>query len=341
MKRIANIFDKLISKENLREAHFEVKRGKRVKKRHKANMYEKNLEANLDALHEALANETWNMHEYVCMIRIERGKKRVIYYSKCHEDSIVQHAILRTLGKLIEKKLIRDTYASIKKRGTSKGVRRIKEYINKHKDDPTIYVFKSDIYHYYQSIDHDALKRVVRRMIKEEKAIRLLDRIIDSHPQGIPIGNGLSPMFANMLLSEIDHMAKEKFGIKAYHRYLDDIVAIETGDDSKEALKEFMRELVKRLEGKKLKLKKNVQVFPIERYGIDFLGYVFRRKRVKLRKKTERRFRRASYRYMDFPNDLNRQRLSSYWGMLKPLTKTKRFWNSFFLQPIHELEVCI
>ena len=27
--------------------------------------------------------------------------------------------------------------------------------------------------------------------------------------------------------------------------------------------------------------------------------------------------------------------------MLKPLTKTKRFWNSFFLQPIHELEVCI
>lgn len=341
MNRIGFVFEELISIDNLRKAHFEVKKGKRVKKRHKAEMYEKNLEENLKKLHEELANETWNMHEYVCMRRVERGKLRIIFYSKSHEDAIVQHAILRTLGKKIEKRLIKDTYASIKKRGSSRGVKRVASYIAKHKHESKIHVFKSDIYHYYQSIDHDAIKKVIRSMIKEMKTVRLLERIIDSHPVGIPIGNGLSPMFANMFLSEIDHMAKEVFHFDAYFRYLDDIVAIDVGEESKEHLKEFQAFLQKKLDELKLTLKKNVQVFPIERYGVDFLGYVFRRSKILLRKKTERRFRRASYRYMDFPDKLNRQRLSSYWGMLKPLTKTKRFWRTFFLQPIHELEVCI
>lgn len=98
----------------------------------------------------------------------------------------------------------------------------------------------------------------------------------------------------------------------------------------------YMRE---HLAGIGLKLKPNEQVFPIERGGIDFLGYVFKRTYITLRKKTERRLRRAVERYKRNPNAKNRATLSSYWGIVKWISRSNRFWYSFFDKPINQLEV--
>ncbi len=343
MKRIGYIFEEIISVENLRAAHYDVKRSKKPNRRKAAIAYEEHLEENLQMLHEALASETWNMHPYRRMVRIERGKRREIYYSPSHEDSIVQHAILRTLGKRIAKTFIRDTYASIKRRGTHDGVRRGRDFISKLSKDTACYADKSDIHHFYQSILHAPLIKAVWHKIKDSRAARLLVRIIESHFPGIPIGNALSPLLANLLLSTLDHIAKELFRIKGYFRYLDDTVAFAVGlaKKAKEAMKKFAAFSREYLAGIGLTLKSNEQVFPIERGGIDFLGYVFKRTCITLRKKTERRFRRAVARFKRKPSEKNRATLSSYWGQIKWITHSKRFWYSFFDKPIHQLEVCI
>lgn len=339
MKRIGYIFESIISIDNLRDAHFDVKRAKRPKRRKAAIEYEEHLEENLQRLHDELAAETWTMHPYRRMVRIERGKRREIYYSPSHEDSIVQHAILRTLGKKLQKKFIRDTYASIKHRGTHDGVRRVRKFLSVIPSDAPCYVEKGDVFHFYDSIKHEPLKKDIVWAVKERKTQRLMFRIIDGFTGGIPIGNALSPLLANLHLTRLDHAAKERFRLRGYYRYLDDFVAVEFGVDAKQRLKSFSEYAKHHLATIGLTVKANEQVFPIERGGLDFLGYVFHRKSMRLRRKTERRFRRAAIRYNKNPNARNRAALSSYWGIVKWLSQSSRFWYSIFDKPIHELEV--
>ena len=338
MKRIGYIFTELASVENLREAHIEAKRSRKPKRRKGAIRFEKNLEENLRDLHERLVAETWRMHPYHCMTRIERGKRREIYYSPAHEDSIVQHAILRTLGKRIEKKLIRDTYASIKKRGTDDGIDRLVSFILAIPDGEIVYVWKIDLRKFYQSIKHYPLFVAIMSAVKEQKCVRLLTRIVDSHSPGIPIGNPISPLFANLLVSEFDHTVKEKFRFKGYFRYLDDIVVVATGEDAKKRLKALSAYAHEYFDGIGLDIKQNEQVFPIDRFGIDFLGYVIGRKKMVLRKKTERRFRRAAARFKRCKTPHNRKPLDSYWGMLKRMPRGLRLWFSLFTESIYNLE---
>lgn len=339
MKRIGYVFEKLASIDNLRDAHFEAKMSHKPNRRKSAIRFEKHLEENLQKLHDELVAETWHMHGYRCMVRIERGKRREIFYSSYHSDSVVQHAIMRTLGKMIEKTLIRDTYASIKGRGTDDGVDRLVLFILAIPEGVVVYVWKIDLRQFYKSIKHGPLCLAIISVIKECKCIRLLFRIVSSHSPGIPIGNPVSPLLANLMLSEFDHMVKEKFRFKGYRRYLDDIVCVAVGDDAKERLKELSAYAHKYFAGIGLDIKPNEQIFPIDRFGIDFLGYVFGRKKIRLRKKNERRMRRAVIRFRKHKTEHNRMTLSSYWGMLHRMPRGLRLWFSFFSVPIQKLQL--
>lgn len=73
----------------------------------------------------------------------------------------------------------------------------------------------------------------------------ILDEIIDSTDNvrdvsskltnkigiGVPIGNYLSQYFANLYLSELDHLCKEELKCKFYYRYADDIVILSDDKD--------------------------------------------------------------------------------------------------------------
>ena len=85
------------------------------------------------------------------------------------------------------------------------------------------WVLKCDVRKYFYRINHDVLKTQLRRLIKDRDVLWLLDMIIDStEGPGIPIGNHTSQWFAILYLSDMDHMIKERLGIKYYGRYMDD-----------------------------------------------------------------------------------------------------------------------
>jgi hypothetical protein len=144
-----------------------------------------------------------------------------------------------------------------------------------------------DIRKFYQSVDHEVLKLIVRRRIKDKRLLLLLDGIIDSAP-GIPIGNYLSQFFANLYLSYFDHWLKEDMKVRYYYRYADDMVIL--GEDKRE-LHNILVDIREYL-GKELKLtiKDNWQIFPVKSRGIDFVGYVFYHDHVKMRKSIKKNF---------------------------------------------------
>lgn len=210
---------------------------------------------------------------------------------------------------------ISQTYSCIKERGIHKLAKDIKKALGKDPEG-TKYCLKLDIVKFYPSIDHNILKNIIRRKIKDKQLLRILDEIIDS-ADGVPIGNYLSQFFANLYLTYFDHWIKEELKIKYYYRYADDIVIL--GDD-KEKLHNILIAIKFYLKyNLKLGVKPNYQVFPVDSRGIDFVGYRFFHTHTLLRKSIKNRLWKLISKYEQEQISLQEldRRLCSYFGWLK------------------------
>jgi retron-type reverse transcriptase len=289
MKRIRNLYDNIISIENLRLADKKARKGKLHS--YGVQLHDKNREANLLALHERLKNQTYKTSKYH-IFTIFEPKEREIYRLPYYPDRITHHAIMNILEPIWVALFNKNTYSCIKNRGIHAAAKDVK-FALKNDTAGTRYCLKIDVRKFYPSIDHKILKQVVRRRIKDKRLLWLLDGIIDSVPTGIPIGNYLSQYFANVYLSYFDHWLKEEKQVKHYWRYADDIVILAP---DKNILHQLLIEIRAYLHNNlKLKVKRNYQVFPVDARGIDFLGYVFYHSHTLLRKTIKQRlFRRVA-----------------------------------------------
>lgn len=213
------------------------------------------------------------------------------------------------------KTFITNTYSCVKNRGIHKLAKDIQRDLKLY-PEKTKYCLKIDITKFYPSIDHEILKQIIRRKIKDKKLLVLLDEIIDS-ADGVPIGNYLSQFFANLYLTYFDHWLKEEIGLKFYYRYADDIVILH---DSKEFLHNVLIAMKFYLNlNLKLKIKPNYQIFPVDSRGIDFVGYKFFHTHTLLRKSIKLRLNKLKDRYLKGEISLSEldRRMSSYFGWLK------------------------
>lgn len=287
MKRITNLFDTITSLDNLSLAHQKAKRGK--SKSYGVSHFERNVMANLQQLHMELTTETYRTSGYT-IFKIYEPKEREIYRLP-YRDRVVHHAIMNVLEPIWTPIFVKDTYSAVKGRGIHGAARRLRRDL--HDETNTVYCLKMDIRKFYPSIDHQTLKVIVRRKIKDSRVLALLDEIIDSAP-GVPIGNYLSQFFANLYLSYFDHWLKEQKRIKYYYRYADDMVILAPNKASlHELLAEIRRYLYDRL---KLEIKGNYQIFPVADRGIDFVGYVFYHTHTLMRKGIKQRMCRKAAR---------------------------------------------
>ena len=191
MKRIGNLYEKIISLDNLRLADEKARRGKL--RSYGVLLHDKNREANILALHETLKNHTFKNSEY-STFTIYEPKERIIFRLPYYPDRILHHAIMNILEPIWVSVFTKDTYSCIKGRGIHGAMRNVKRAIKDREN--ARYCLKIDIRKFYPSIDHDVLKTIIRRKIKCKDTLALLDTIIDS-TDGVPIGNYLSQYFAN------------------------------------------------------------------------------------------------------------------------------------------------
>ena len=315
MKRIGNLFDTIISLENLQLADEKARKGKVHS--YGVQLHDKNREANLLSLHESLKNQTFKTSNYH-IFTIFEPKERQIFRLPYFPDRITHHAIMNILEPIWVSLFTNDTYSCIKNRGIHAAAKDVM-FTLKNDVSGTRYCLKIDVRKFYPSIDHEILKQVIRRRIKDKRLLWLLDEIIESVPSGVPIGNYLSQYFANVYLAYFDHWLKEEKRVKYYWRYADDIVVLAP---NKETLHELLHDIRAYMrDNLKLKVKRNYQVFPVDARGIDFLGYVFYHSHTLLRKSIKQRlFRRVAklrQRKTVPTKEQYKQQICSWWGWCK------------------------
>lgn len=302
MKRINNLYAKIISMDNLVLAEKNARKGKGHQ--YGVQVFDRNPGANLLSIHEKLKNKTYTTSAYKTF-RIFEPKERII---SClpYIDRIVHHAIMNELEKPFVDSFTADTYSCIKGRGIG-GFR--KNFRKALLNVPgTKYCLQIDIKKFYPSIDHRILKQQLRRKFKDEDLLWLLDGIIDSAP-GVPIGNYLSQYFANFYLNGFDHWIKEVMGVKHYFRYCDDIrILCSTKEELHRLLGAIRNYFADKL---KLELKPNYRIFPTI-LGIDVVGSVFFHYHTLLRKSIKQSFARAMTRKY-----ISIQRIAAYWSWAK------------------------
>ncbi len=265
MKRFGYLYEKIYDVDNIKLAHKNARKGKLHYK--EVQMVDNNLDEYAEKLHVLLKEKKFKNSKYVVFKKkTDNGKIREIYKLPYFPDRIVHHAIMQIIEPIWKPTLIRDTFSSIKGRGVHDGIRRITKALNDN--EGTRYCLKLDISKYYPSIPNDILKQVIRKKIKDNDLLQLLDEIINS-TKGVPIGNYLSQYFGNLYLSSLDHKIKKDF--KYYYRYCDDIIILHKCKNTLHILRETIQDYLSAFF--KLNLKPNWQIFPTAIRGIDFLGY--------------------------------------------------------------------
>ena len=163
---------------------------------------------------------------------------------------------------------ISDSYASRKGKGTYAALEQAKSFTKKQE-----WFLKLDVRKFFESLHHDVMKRQLARLFKEENLLLIFAQIIDSYEahtdRGVPIGNLTSQYFANHYLAELDHFIKEKLGIKAYVRYMDDMVL---WHKDKAVLKAALKSIQSFLESR-LCCTLKPPVLNRCKHGLPFLGY--------------------------------------------------------------------
>jgi RNA-directed DNA polymerase len=300
MKRLNNLYQRICSVENLNLADSIARKGKLSQPGVvKHNRYR---DRNIEDLHQLLTSKTYKTSEYTTFT-IYEPKERIIFRLPYYPDRIVHHAVMNILEPLFVSMFTADTYSCIKKRGIHAAASAVRNSLTDIAG--TKYCLKLDIKKFYPNVDHEILKQLLRRKIKDNDLLWLLDGIIDS-ADGLPIGNYLSQYFANFYLTYFDHWLKEDVRVKYYFRYADDMVIL---SDNKPYLHQLLSEIRSYLiNNLKLRVKENYQVFPVDARGIDFIGYVFYHTHTLLRKSIKQSFCRMLRR------NKNPQSIASYKG---------------------------
>lgn len=337
--KIKQVYDLIFSMENLYMAYEDAASGRRYNK--DVLLYSQDTWSQLRELREKILAGEYEIDRYY-IFYVYEPKKRMIM-SIGFEHRIVQWAIYRVLNPILVKGYIDDSYGCIPGRGALGAMQCLQgwvEYVSR-KENEWFYL-KLDISKYFYRISHRVLKKILRKKIKDERLLEVLFGVIDCkhtpfglppgkgpgevpleerlYDVGMPIGNLLSQMFANIYLDVLDQFCKRTLGIKFYVRYMDDIIIL---SDSKIQLREWKDRIAVFLETElELMLNNKTCIRPISQ-GIEFVGYRVWSNRVMLRKSTTLKIKRnlkgVREAYHDYLITLEKasQTFQSYVGMLK------------------------
>lgn len=301
MKRYGNLWHQITDFENLLQASRQAQRGKRF--RDNVLNFNYNLEQELAQLKTELETKTYQPGAYKTFEIVE-PKRRMISAAP-YRDRVVHHALCNIIVPIFERTFINDSYANRVGFGTHRALKEFTQLARSSR-----YILQCDIRKYFPSIDHEILKTLLRRKLKCQETLWLLDTIIDNSNEqesildyfpndnlltplqrrkGLPIGNLASQFFANVYLNGFDHFVKEQLKVGKYVRYVDDFALFSDNWDFltkvRIAIEDYLAELRLKIHPVKSQLFET-------RKGATFLGFRILPDRIRVRTENLRRARR-------------------------------------------------
>ena len=185
MKAHGNLWETIVSDENMMLAHQHARKGKgwyaevQIVNDDISADPERPMGKMIPTLQKRMKNHTYHTSPYTMKKRKEGKKIRDLYKLPYYPDRIAQWAVIQVIEPILIKNLITDTYSAIPRRGIHAGLLRLRKWINTDVVG-TQYCLKIDARHYYQSINHEILKDKFRRVFKDPDLLWFMDEVIDS-----------------------------------------------------------------------------------------------------------------------------------------------------------------
>lgn len=218
-------------------------------------------------------------------------------------------------------------YASIKGRGTTKGKEKISGWIKSKK---VRYFVKLDVRKCFESIDTGILIGFLRKHIKNDPVLTLIERLLGSFERGLSIGSYLSQYLCNLFMSILYHHIKEdlfktrrgkrKNLVKNCLIYMDDIY-VDSG--SKKDLEKSIKMIIRKAAEINLEIKQNFLIKRTDENFVDMLGFKIYRTHTEIRKRIFLRIRRNFRKARKDINIRIAKKCLSYFGYLKHTNSKK------------------
>ncbi len=295
MKRARNLFNLIISDENISFAIDEVNRSHRWRKNHRPNptvawVEETKPERIRELQKILLSGFTPSPCKKSTRWDANARKWREINEPKLYPDQYIHHALIQVLQPVFMR--VMDFYCcgSVPGRGIYRAMRGIQSWMH-HDRKGTKWCLTCDIRHFYDSLRPTVVMDGVRRLIKDHRTLDLIWRIIKD---GILIGAYPSQWFANAVLQPLDHLIRQSGLCKHYVRYMDNFTIFGANKRKLRKLKVIIEEW---LNAHGLEMKGDWQIFPTKSRLPDAVGYRFGHTYTIPRKRNFLRLKHAVARY--------------------------------------------
>ena len=291
------LIDKVYALPNLRQAFA------RVKANHGAagvdhvtvEEFERDLEANLEKLSHALADQSYRPQAVRRHWINKRGSKEQRPLGiPTVRDRVVQAALRAVLEPIFERDFAAHSYGFRPKRGCKDALRCVDSLLKRG----YTWVVDADLKSYFDTIPRAELLARVQAKVADGRVLKLVEAFLTQgileemnfwRPEaGTPQGAVVSPLLSNIYLDALDHTMAGK-GLEMV-RYADDFVVLcGTEGEAQQALEEVRRWTAQA--GLTLHPVKTPIVDATQTGGFDFLGYHFERGLRWPRRKSERKLR--------------------------------------------------
>lgn len=327
----------ITDREFIRAAFRDFASGKKTRRDMRDFFAENDEDDVIEEVRRAIITRTVEVGDITYFRRIEpiNGKERTIgRETPMHQlyDYVAVHGLMA----LFCAKIGFYQCASLPGKGQALAHRSIKRWVREGK---ARYFVKIDVRKYYPSIDAEVLMSMLRRDVRNDDLLYLVEYLIGRFDAGLSIGSFLSQYLANYYLSYAYHHATERLekvrlnkrtGVVTRKRlidhclfYMDDVLLM--GHDKRD-LKMAVRQLVKYMADCLHLEVKPWKVCVVGKEPIDMVGFVFYPHKTVIRAAIFVRARRAfaRTRKMDRITLRAAYRCIAYWGYFKH-SDTKRF----------------
>lgn len=284
-----------ITPELMRQAFKAVKRNRGAAGLDKVSikMFEENLQQNLDALMRELKTRSYEpIPLRRAYIPKGRGKFRPLGIPavRCR---VAQEVVRRLIGPIFEPQFHDESYGFRHGRNCHMAIERVLQYAH----EGYRVVLDADIKSFFDTISHKLIMALVAAEIADGNILGLIEKFLGSGVMedgvlkptkvGTPQGGVISPMLGNIVLNHLDWQLHAK-GLK-FVRYADDFVVMCKSIPQAEKALDFVKHVIEQDLELQLSPEKTTIVKLSE--GFEFLGFYISSYSVRMRKKSEEKFK--------------------------------------------------
>jgi RNA-directed DNA polymerase len=293
-------------------------------------MFETNLDANLDRLMRELKRRTYEPLPSR-RVYISKDAKRTKFRPlgiPAVRDRVAQEVLRRLLSPIFEAKFHNHSYGFRPGRSCHDAVEKVLELGRQGYR----HVLDADISGFFDNLSHSAIMRELSNVVADGNILRLVEKFLRAGVMeggkvrptrvGTPQGGVVSPLLANIALNVLDwHLHEHGF---RFVRYADDFVVLcRTESGAKEALA-----LVEHLLADRLGLFLSSEKTEVTRFheGFSFLGFDIKSRFVRMRAKSVENFKTKVRRITQRSHNLDAE-------MIAQLNRVIRGTANYFATP--------